>query len=398
MYKFGLRLLAIFLLFAQFRSYAQDKIYLKSKITTCSIIAVDQNSVTYLPMNSSSSSTMDMSKVILLFNSKGMYLVPSKMDFSLPKTDTLVKKFLLGEKSTLTTDYLFKTDNTIATGDVWRTDKYFIYMGKEEKMIDRKYLAAIIYRDGTHEVMGPINTAADVLWAAYENNFSSTSPANVVAKKDSVIKPEPVPEVKTVTQQTAEPTRADTVTKVVATPAPAVADTTKAAASDIPPFDKEEFKQKAKDKVQRLTDYIKILCAKKDDEEMNLALSQAILLFVNEDATVEVSSTNHDPVRKKIRAYLTDLKLLPYDKVEITWTNVQYVSDIKKRSDGNYSGMVQFEQQFKGYRDGKLIYSDETSKKTLVILKTYEKNVNGNTQSLWDVLLGDIGVESTRSL
>jgi len=76
----------------------------------------------------------------------------------------------------------------------------------------------------------------------------------------------------------------------------------------------------------------------------------------------------------------------------------QDVSDLKPGPDGNFYGVVSFEQVFRGYRDGKLVYSDITRKNATVVLKTYQKSVEGTTRSIWDVLLSDVGVISTKSL
>ena len=65
--------------------------------------------------------------------------------------------------------------------------------------------------------------------------------------------------------------------------------------------------------------------------------------------------------------------------------------------DGNLYGTVSFEQEFRGYRDGKLVYSDVTLKHANVVLKMYEKTYEGSTRKIWDVLLSDVGVEATKS-
>ena len=163
---------------------------------------------------------------------------------------------------------------------------------------------------------------------------------------------------------------------------------------------KAEFEKKALQKTNQLNIYLKVICDRSADyEEINKAIDQSMGLFVDENAMIETSSVNRNDVKRyKVRNYLSHIKLIKYDKIEIEWTNVQYVSDLKQGPDGNYYGVVSFEQVFRGYRDGKLIYEDVTRKNTNVVLKTYEKNIDGNTKSLWDVLLSDIGVISTKSL
>ncbi|MEP6749362.1 MAG: hypothetical protein ABJB86_16625 [Bacteroidota bacterium] len=163
---------------------------------------------------------------------------------------------------------------------------------------------------------------------------------------------------------------------------------------------KAEFEKKALQKTNQLNIYLKIICDKSSRyEEINKAIDQSVGLFVNENAMIETSSVNRSDVKRyKVRNYLSHIKLVKYDKIEIEWTSVQYVSDVKQGPDGNYYGVVSFEQVFRGYRDGKLIYQDVTRKNATVVLKMYEKYIEGNVKNVWDVLLSDIGVISTKSL
>ena len=163
---------------------------------------------------------------------------------------------------------------------------------------------------------------------------------------------------------------------------------------------KAEFEKKALQKTNQLNIYLKIICDKSSRyEEINKAIDQSVGLFVSENAMIETSSVNRNDVKRyKVRNYLSHIKLVNYDKIEIEWTSVQYVSDVKQGPDGNYYGVVSFEQVFRGYRDNKLIYQDVTRKNATVVLKTYEKNIEGNVKNVWDVLLSDIGVISTKSL
>ncbi|HLZ85880.1 MAG TPA: hypothetical protein VKQ52_01515 [Puia sp.] len=163
---------------------------------------------------------------------------------------------------------------------------------------------------------------------------------------------------------------------------------------------RKEFEDKAEKKTVQFTDYLKILCDKKASyEELDKAVEQAITLFVNEDAVVETSSNNRNAVlRLRIRDYLKKVKQVQYDRIEVKWTHVQYVGDLKAGPDGNLYGTVSFEQEFRGYRDGKLVYSDITVKHAIVVLKTFTKTVEGSSRRLWDVLLADIGVVATKSL
>ncbi len=132
-------------------------------------------------------------------------------------------------------------------------------------------------------------------------------------------------------------------------------------------------------------------------ESANQAIDLAVELFVNEDVQVEVSTTGYSQsVKRKIRDYLTRLKLLKYDKVEIKWAEINYVSNFRKAPDGNYYGTLTVMQTFRGYKDNQVVYSDVTQKDVEVVIKGMEKSMQGQKEMVWDVLLSDIGVVDTK--
>jgi hypothetical protein len=163
---------------------------------------------------------------------------------------------------------------------------------------------------------------------------------------------------------------------------------------------RQEFTDKCEQKTRLFTNYLAILCKKNAaNEELNKATDQAMALFVSEDAMVEVSSNNRNSINRfKIKAYLTRLKLVPYDRIEVQWVNVQYVGDLKLGPDGNLYGTVSFEQVFRAYKDNQLIYSDATIKTANILLKMYRTSSEGTSGRSWDVLLSDVGVNATKSL
>lgn len=164
-------------------------------------------------------------------------------------------------------------------------------------------------------------------------------------------------------------------------------------------IDEDEFKRKAVAKVGRLTQYISLISDKETAiNRADKAINEALILFVSDTCVVQVSSIKKPkdkPREEFIRRYLQNLKSLLYDKVEIEWADINYVSDLKKDPSGNYWGMVSFLQRFKGFRDGKVAYSDRVTKNVKVWFKSYEKFTEGMAESLWDVLLSDIMVEQT---
>jgi len=160
---------------------------------------------------------------------------------------------------------------------------------------------------------------------------------------------------------------------------------------------KEEFQKKALAKIKEFQGCLYMLC---DIQSGNVALDNAVdqgtSLFI-EGAIIEVSSVHSDEKKHlKVRDFLEKLRNLPYERVIITFSHVDYVSNIRKGTDGKYYGLVSFEQTFRAYREGRLIYQDETKKTTEVQLVVYERNLRGNAIQQWDVMLSDVEVLGTK--
>ena len=131
------------------------------------------------------------------------------------------------------------------------------------------------------------------------------------------------------------------------------------------------------------------------------SINQAVQLFQNEEARVEVSSTKSQEKNKyKIRDYLNRLQFRSgqYDKIIIEYADINYASEFKKGADGNYYGVVTFVQKFRGFVDGEVVYGDITKRNLTIVLKHYEKAVEGQTVDSWDVFLADVGVVETKKL
>ena len=161
-------------------------------------------------------------------------------------------------------------------------------------------------------------------------------------------------------------------------------------------IDPELYSRKALQKTEELGTYLAIISDRSNSmAEANKAVDLAVKLFINEDAEVEVSGPDGRD-RYKVRTYLNRLKLLNYDKVEISWTDISYVSDLKKGTDGNYYGVITLQQRFKGFRDNKVVYGDLTEKNIEVMVVPYQKSVDGAMEQKWDVFLSDVGVVVTK--
>ncbi|MFM9027081.1 MAG: hypothetical protein ACKOQ6_03705 [Bacteroidota bacterium] len=159
----------------------------------------------------------------------------------------------------------------------------------------------------------------------------------------------------------------------------------------------ELFQAKGLDKVRRLTEYLGIITQKSTPPSTAIStVESALSLFDGENHTVEVSNVNRpDKSRFPIRTYLNRLRMLNYSRVVIEGASFTYVSNFRKGPDGNYYGVARFRQAFSGYRDNKPVYSDVTTKTVAVVLKPYQKALEGESMENWDVFLGDIFVTQT---
>lgn len=88
----------------------------------------------------------------------------------------------------------------------------------------------------------------------------------------------------------------------------------------------------------------------------------------------------------------TGMSTLPYTKIVIESVSAVRVDNIEKVGD-HYECVAYFSQKFIGYRDGKVWYSDTTSKK----IRCYISHIDLPTgKRIFDAKLGDIYVLSTK--
>lgn len=156
----------------------------------------------------------------------------------------------------------------------------------------------------------------------------------------------------------------------------------------------EDFKRKAKEKVNYFQDYVSLIGDKSTDAETRkFFVEETIKVFVP-NSRMQVSSV--DRMQKKwlkMEQYLDRLGKLQYSKVEITAYDSPYISNFRSRGDGTYVAVASFFQKFTGYNaEGQPIYEDYTNKTFEIILKTQD---SGFGDEVWIVLLGDIRVEET---
>lgn len=378
--------------------YGQDKIYMESDIRQGKIVEISPTTIKYNSLNNVNQTLIVQTKdALIVFNSKGDYLIPAKLDLNNGKAKEQVAQFLSNNNTAAEKDkdQVFTNKKIRIDGNITKEDDNFVYV--DTSKIDKNNIAVIIYKNGHQKVYGSIDTAAALLWVVQQKQAPVSNaplPSTANATEDNKLP------AKENSPAAANETGPNTTTTSTSDPT-AKADSARlrafaAIAGDISPKD---FETRAVQKTNKLNEYLKILCSKSSSyEQSNEAIDQSVNLFVSENAMVETSSIKKNTVNHyKIREYLTRVKLFKYDKIEIEWTHVQYVSDLKLGADGNFYGVVTFEQEFRGYRDNQLVYSDITRKNANVVLKTYKKSYEGTTKTIWDVLLSDIGVVYTKS-
>lgn len=169
------------------------------------------------------------------------------------------------------------------------------------------------------------------------------------------------------------------------------------AQEELSPERKQAIDSLALEKVRDLSKYIKVIGSKDTPwSEANRVIDRAEELFAP-DAEIGVSSLTKTKVDYyKVRQYLERLMRLNYDRVEIDWYDIQYVSDLQRQPDGTYVGVITIFQTFKGYdAEGRLAYKDTTKKDITVYVKRKQTQIGGRLIGFWDVMLGDMRVKET---
>lgn len=169
------------------------------------------------------------------------------------------------------------------------------------------------------------------------------------------------------------------------------------AQDNLTPERKQAIDSLALEKVKDLSKYISIIGDKETPwSEANRVIDRAEELFM-QGREMGVSSLVKPEIKYyPVRKYFERLMRLNYNKVEIEWYDIEYVSDLQRQPDGTYVGVITVFQKFKGYdKEGRLIYQDTTKKDITVYVKRKETQIGGRLIGFWDVLLGDIRVKET---
>ncbi len=168
------------------------------------------------------------------------------------------------------------------------------------------------------------------------------------------------------------------------------------AQDDLSPERKQAIDSLALEKVRDLSNTSVLLAVKYSWSEANRVIDRAEELFM-QGAEMGVSTLAKPEVDYyKVRQYFERLMRLNYDRVEIEWFKIEYVSDLQRQPDGTYVGVITIFQKFKGYdKEGGLVYEDTTKKDITVYVKRKETQIGGRIIGFWDVLLGDMRVKET---
>ncbi len=164
------------------------------------------------------------------------------------------------------------------------------------------------------------------------------------------------------------------------------------------PSRKKAIDSLALEKVRDLSKYIKIIGDKETPwSESNRVINAAEELFMK-GSQIGVSQLGTEIIKYYIiREYLEKLMRLNYDRVEIDWFKIQYVSDLVKQPDGTYVGVISIYQKFQAYsNEGGLVYEDTTKKDITIYVKRKSQQIGGRLIGFWDVMLGDIRVKETK--
>ncbi|WP_313993205.1 hypothetical protein [Xanthocytophaga flava] len=361
-------------------AFSQDVIYTSNgSVITGKITGLDGDKIKYaMPKNPGPAYSIDVTDVLVAFNQNGNVIT-----FPIKDGKSEITGFL-NPPTHKSHDILVKMDNSViecenvslGKKDV-RFQKLDAKKGKEEK-ISREDVAVILYKDGHHEFgVNPAQATVPIRMAKTQIDQLTGVGQNIHLKEEA-------------NANKGESTRTTTT------------DIHDEMAFPGGPEEFESFRQKAISKVDEFGRYIAtIVDPRTPADQSNSTIDLAFTLFVNADVRVEVSNVNTGSKNKyKIKDYLKRLKLkgADYQEVDVSYADIGYASEFIKGPDGNYYGVVSFVQTFKGFVDGKVVYGDITQRNITVILKLYEKVVEGQGKKMWDVFLADVGIIETRKL
>jgi hypothetical protein len=323
--------------------------------------------------------------VLIVFNNRGNYLTIGGLPLEMEAAQKVIDNFNNSAIRASGYDLLIKAAplKVIPCRISYESDAIVNYQtsGSGAGSINKNELVGILYQDGRHQFVMEPTEAAQLL----------TNASNEVEKYSQ--KQNTPPPVVATPPPPASTSQSNSQVSSYTPPSSALPVAAKPKLSD---EEYQAYRTKAMQRVEEFGNYLNIITDKSlEGSEREKAIEQAAKLFLP-DATIEVTSkTKAGSRRYKVREYLTRMKLLPYSSAKVEWSEIQYVSELKQATDGNYYGTITGQQTFMGYggNDGKdVMYSDVTQKNVKVKLQSYQKVIDGQDVNNWEILLGNIGV------
>lgn len=160
------------------------------------------------------------------------------------------------------------------------------------------------------------------------------------------------------------------------------------------------FKEQTMQKVKEFEQYI-VTLGNKDEpaEKRNMAEKEAMKLFYR-NAQMYISFILPDGTTqitpRPMEKYLARLKSLPYTKVLIKFYDIAYISEFHKGADGKYYSTATVIQEFNGFTNDEIKYSDVTKKDIEIIVDIVQDKFF--QEKRWKIYLGDIKASETKSV
>lgn len=165
--------------------------------------------------------------------------------------------------------------------------------------------------------------------------------------------------------------------------------------SDLTYQEKKEFRASTRQKLKELGDHISILASKSQPYLVKKKHKEETYKLFHDSGYGHYVEISFRGKRRKIpnRSYFNNLTRLNYARVEVKFTDILYLSNFYKVSDGVYTATATILQHFKGFgSDGNPSYVSR-DKKTIEVTVEQKKDWWGDKR--WIAMLGDISVEHT---
>jgi hypothetical protein len=159
----------------------------------------------------------------------------------------------------------------------------------------------------------------------------------------------------------------------------------------------EQIKGRVKQKINAFYRTCENLCAKID---VDGTIKYGMKLFDNnEEVIVATTNAKTNAARpQKIRQYFIHLSQLSYKRVEMTASEIKFVSNFHKGPDGKWHASAVIIQDFKGYKDYNILaYKDQTTKTVDITISLIEEVKDGKNVRKFDIFLGNISVTNVPS-